>query len=171
MAITTNQKPTIYRNLYENTGPGPPALAAIGQQLSDQLRHVYNVSQSHQQRIDNNQSPCTARRNRIVSGHSAAGRWSCRLCGRSGTRYFHLHASLTVFLQSLLAIPPRSAGMSNPFRPASQNKTRFICVRHLFFPTCRRYLAMQLPDSGPALARIWPATFGPAPGRSIASIL
>ena len=23
MAISTNQKPTIYRNLYENTGPGP----------------------------------------------------------------------------------------------------------------------------------------------------
>ena len=22
MAISTNQKPTIYRNLYENTGPG-----------------------------------------------------------------------------------------------------------------------------------------------------
>ena len=24
MAISTNQKPTIYRNLYENTGPGGP---------------------------------------------------------------------------------------------------------------------------------------------------
>ena len=23
MAISTNQKPTIYRNMYENTGPGP----------------------------------------------------------------------------------------------------------------------------------------------------
>ena len=25
MAISTNQKPTLYRNLYENTGPGPYA--------------------------------------------------------------------------------------------------------------------------------------------------
>ena len=25
MAISTNQKPTIYRNLYENTAPGPRA--------------------------------------------------------------------------------------------------------------------------------------------------
>ena len=28
MAISTNQKPTIYRNLYENTGPGAQVLDA-----------------------------------------------------------------------------------------------------------------------------------------------
>ena len=29
MAISTNQKPTIYRNLYENTGPGPSKLYTL----------------------------------------------------------------------------------------------------------------------------------------------
>ena len=31
MAISTNQKPTIYRNLYENTGPGYLSLRNLSQ--------------------------------------------------------------------------------------------------------------------------------------------
>ena len=33
MAISTNQKPTIYRNLYENTGPALQSQKAVSMQL------------------------------------------------------------------------------------------------------------------------------------------
>ena len=39
MAISTNQKPTIYRNLYENTGPGLIFSRLLNNVCPD-LRHV-----------------------------------------------------------------------------------------------------------------------------------
>ena len=38
MAISTNQKPTIYRNLYENTGPGLISFTSL---YREQQRHLY----------------------------------------------------------------------------------------------------------------------------------